>query len=467
MDWVELDGAGPLAPMGLAPFVLAAGVFALAFVVGYSLPAALAWSAGVAVAQAVWFAVDPFATTHASGELVILALASAAVVAASFRRVRLLPMLFLLGLLFKGAALFHPSHWYPDVRLHRRYVEAFRAAEGGLLERGIEAQIASGTAYARELAGKGYAFPYSPLFYVPFAALDQDARELERTMKRAGLLMAAVELPLVYLLARSVLGAGAALWAAGLVWFLPPVASRMLYAQWPTLAGHLIDLLLLAAALALARSPSTAAPALRYAGAGLATCLLYISSLFHFSVLTTTLSALHPRQALRWLALGVAVGLAVIAALYLPFVRLVVSEVLPAVRAGTPLLGEGSARPELSDVLVRVPAFYGYGLPALAVAGLALVRDRGASFRFLAAYGLAFVVLLALRASSGAFKDLKELVFVGPFVAMAAGTSLESLAARGASGRWAAWLVAIGLAGFGLTTLAGYAVQHTALVGLD
>ena len=56
---------------------------------------------------------------------------------------------------------------------------------------------------------------------------------------------------------------------------------------------------------------------------------------------------------------------------------------------------------------------------------------------------------------------------MGPFVAMTAGASLESLAARGASGRWAAWLVAIGLAGFGLSALAGYAVQHTTLVGLD
>ena len=96
-----------------------------------------------------------------------------------------------------------------------------------------------------------------------------------------------------------------------------------------------------------------------------------------------------------------------------------------------------------------------------------LARRNPAAFRVLAAYGGTFIALLALRAVSGAFKDLKELVFIGPFVAIAAGVSLEALAARGRTGHFAAVAVGIGLIGFGLAKFGEYAHMHTKLAGLN
>src|SRR6185436_19357248 len=97
--------------------------------------------------------------------------------------------------------------------------------------------------------------------------------------------------------------------------------------------------------------------------------------------------------------------------------------------------------------LARIPIFYGFGFPALTVAGVLLFRRRAepAAYRVLLAYALAFVGLVVLRASGGLFKDLKEVEFVAPLVALGTGLSLVALAERDRAGRWAAGLVALGL----------------------
>jgi hypothetical protein len=64
------------------------------------------------------------------------------------------------------------------------------------------------------------------------------------------------------------------------------------------------------------------------------------------------------------------------------------------------------------------------------------------------------------------FKDLKEFVYVGPFVAVTAGVALDSLWRRGRWGRLAAVLVAAGLIGFGLAKYSEYFRMHTGLAGL-
>ena len=83
--------------------------------------------------------------------------------------------LFLAGYLLKGAGVFHPGFFYPDVQNHGRYVAAYAAAEGSVAERGIAAQRQVATAYPRFVAGRPYAFPYSPLFFVPFTWLGTDS----------------------------------------------------------------------------------------------------------------------------------------------------------------------------------------------------------------------------------------------------------------------------------------------------
>ena len=89
-------------------------------------------------------------------------------------------------------------------------------------------------------------------------------------MKHVGLLLAALELPLVFLLARYLFDGRVATWAAFLTVFLPPMMSRVLYAQWPTLAGHLLDILAIFFAARMIRQPGNGRALALYGASGLA-----------------------------------------------------------------------------------------------------------------------------------------------------------------------------------------------------
>ena len=466
IDWIRIENVRWRLPRGaLAPPLLLSGVFVLALALGFSLPRALAIGVCLACAQAIWFARDPFAMVHVHHEFTFGALATTALLAAALRSARFVPLLYLLGFLLKGSVLFHPSYFYPDVRLHRRHLEVMRTSEGSLVERGIAAQKASGTAYPRRIAGRDYAFPYSPIFYVPFLGIEQDARGIESIMKHVGLLLAALELPLVFLLARYLFDGRVATWAAFLTVFLPPMMSRVLYAQWPTLAGHVLDILAIFFAARMIRQPGNGRALALYGASGLASSLVYVSSLINLSLLTSFLAASDWRRAPRLLAMWTAIGLATLVLLYFPFVTSLFTEIIPTLVEGS---GPG-APPGIGALAAfgRIHMFYGLGFPALALAGFLLARNKPETFRLLAVYAATFVTLVGLRALSGTFKDLKELVFIGPFIATTAGLSLVALASRGRSGTFAAIAVAVGLAGFGLAKLGEYAAFHTTLAALD
>jgi len=466
VDWIRLEGARFRLPLSaIAPRVFPAGVFFLAVLLGFSFRSSAAIGVGVAVAQAIWFARDPFGMTHAEAQIAILGLVIAGVLSLGFRRS--VPLLFLLGYMLKGAALFHPSYFYPDVRLHRRHLEAFEAASGNILERGVAAQKVAQTAYPRRIAGRDYAFPYSPVFYLPFTLLDRDPRGIEAAMKHVGLVLAALELPLVFLLARALVGAEAAVWAALLTVFLPPVTSRLLYAQWPTMAGHFFDLLAIFYAARMARAAPVTRSMLLYGASGLASGLLYLSSLINLSLFSAGLAFFERKRMPALLLFWGLVATAAVLLVYLPFTAVFFTEILPSLASGEG--GDTENRPAgFAVALLRVTLFYGIGFPAIAIAGFLLVWRDGERWagKILAAYGLSFLGLLALRAVSGMFKDLKEFVYVGPFVAVTAGVALESLWRRGRWGRLAALFVAGGLIGFGVSKYAEYFRQHTGLAGL-
>jgi hypothetical protein len=466
VDWVRIEGARFRLPFdAMAPRIFLAGVFVLTVVLGFSVPIAAAMGLGVALAQAIWFASDPFGMTHAEAQIAIVGLVAAALLSIGFRRS--IPLLFLLGYMLKGAALFHPSYFYPDVRLHRRHLEAFKEASGGILERGIAAQKVAETAYPRIIAGRKYAFPYSPVFYLPFTLLDLDARGIEAAMKHVGVVLAALELPLVFLLARLLVGAEAAVWAAFLTVFLPPLTNRLLYAMWPTMAGHLFDLLAIFFAARMAQAASVTRPMLLYGVSGLASGLLYLSSLINLSLFSGFLAWYERKRVPALLLFWGLVATAAVLLVYLPFTVLFFTEILPALASGE---GGGTEnRPVgFAVALLRVTYFYGYGFPAIAIAGflLALRENERWVGRILTAHGLSFLGLLALRAASGMFKDLKEFVYVGPFVAVTAGLALDFLWRRGRWGRAAALMVAAGLIGFSLAKYGEYFRMHTVLAGL-
>lgn len=459
VDWMVFEEMG-FRLRSLAPRLFLGALVLLGWATGFPLPAVIGGALLFAVAQALGFARAPFTTTHLHTQIGASAIVATALVAFLLRE-RRVALLFLVGFLLKGSALFHPSYFYPDVRLHRRHLEAFVAAEGGIVARGIAAQKHAFTAYPRIVAGKPYVFPYSPVFYLPFALLDRDAREMEALMKHVGLILAALELPLVFLLARFLFGTGAALWAALLAACLPPLTSRLLFAQWPTLAGHLFDVIALIAAAHLVTSPRSPRALFTYGASALASCLTYVSSILNLGLLTAFL-AVAVREA-RWklIALWAGIVVATVVSLYLPFVRILFTEIAPDLLAHG---GSGSPSDGVATTLLHVHYFYGIGYIAFAIGGLWLAkRESDVAFRFLAVYGASFLGLLALRASAGMFKDLKELVFVAPFVAITCGLFLDKLSRPSRLRRASAIAVAAGLIAFSIGKHLEYLGMHTSL----
>jgi hypothetical protein len=466
LDWVQLEGV-PLR-VGLAfPLLLVGGVFVLARATGFPLRTAAALAALAALLAALGAALDPFGAAHVAAHLVVPGLALAAACAWALRgreRGRVVVMVFLAGYLVKGAGVFHPRAFYPDVRLFGRYTRELAQAEGTLAERSQQAQVRTNTAYPRYVAGKAYAFPYSPVFFLPFTALPPERALVEDALKHVALAAAALEVVAVFVFAGIVAGSAVGVAAAAVAAALPPLFSRLLLAMWATLAGHLLDLAVVIAALLLAARPQSPRRALGLLTATLLALFTYISSLFNVGGFLGILGLLEGRRGLRLLALAAGAALTVVVCLYLPFALVFFEEILPAA-----LRGEAKAASEASAAaaLGRIPIFFGYAYPLLTAAGLVLVRRRATreAWRVVAAYGLTFALLVALRAfGGGLFKDLKEVEFVGPLVALGTGAVLVDLAGRGTAGRWAAALTGIGLLAFGLGRYAEYLGPRTALL---
>lgn len=478
LDWVRLTASGGrLGGRGLArwgPALLVAGAYVLFRLTGLQPAAAalvtLPWS------LAAWLLgrVDPFALAHVASKVVWPALALTAVCAGLVRARpggRWVAPVFLAGYLLKAAAVFHPAFFYPDVQNHGRYVAAYAEAAGSIPERGIAAQREVSTAYPRFVAGRPYAFPYSPLLFIPFTWLGPDSARVEDALRHVGLAAAAAEVPAAFWLGGMAFGPGAGVAAALLAALLPPLYSRLLFAMWPTVAGHLLDTLAIGAALFAARRPGERRAAAAFALLTLAAFLTYISSLFNLALFIIFLALLDRRRAPLLLGTLAAAAAATVLWLYGPFTRAFLFEIVPALAGGggvgTPGADGGAAPAGLLAAASRVPLFYGWGFAALAVAGLLLARrvaDRAAR-HVLVAYGLAFVSLVLMRGlGGGLFRDLKEITFVAPLVAVAAGASLESLGRGGRAGRAAVLLVVAGLLAFTAERYRFYFTTYTSAV---
>lgn len=455
VDWVRLEaGRWRLGWSALGTRAIVVGAFVVAILCGLSLVAAVAIGVGVAFAQAAWAAVDPFAVAHAANHVAAPAISAAVLTALLLRRWpaarAVVPVLFAAYLL-KGAGVFHPSFYYPDVLTHARYAAAFAQVRGSLAERGQRAQMAAKVAYPRHVAGKAYAFPYSPVFYVPFTWRPMPRSVLEEAMKQVGLAAAAMEVLAVFWLATLIGGFRIARSAAMLSAFLPPLHSRLLLAMWPTLVGHLLDTLAIAGAAWMVVSPGWK----RAAACGaltLAALMTYISSLFNLGGFFAALAALDGRSR-RWaLLIGGGAAALTIGVLYLPFTRTFAAEIAPAWWHQRPEAGAGTLA-AAAAALHRIPLFYGYGYPVLAVTGLVLAHRQcpRTAFRVLCAYAIALAILIGLRAfSGGLFKDVKEVEFAGPLVSITSAITLAALAQRGRLVRMASLALVCALAAFGL-----------------
>lgn len=506
LDWVRVEGARWRLPWRLvAPRALVAGVFALALLAGCGLLPAFGAGLAAALAEAAWLATDPFGLAHVLARVTLPALALGLLVALLARGRpggRALVLIFLASYVVKGATVFHPSYFYNDVRNNRRFVEALRDDPGTLGERRQAAQMRIGVAYPRLVAGKKYAFPYSPVFFMPFGWAGHDPVAVEEAMKHAVVAAAAFEAVIVFFLATLVFGGGssAGAFAALVAALLPVFTSRLVLALWSTLGGHVFDSLALLAAAAWALQPASRRRFAATAAAVQASYLTYVASLFNMALFTGGVALLVRRLRWRLLAVGVLAALLTVALLYFDFSVLFVREILPAyVRAATeeasgtyaqteteaasgsdagdargasPIAGDAPASGRLaglSAALGRIPIFYGLLLPPLALAGLFLARRRAAPdvVRVLAAWLLAFAVLLALRGlAGGLFKDMKEIEFAAPLMASLAGGALGELAARGRAGRAVAAALAVAVALWATATSYGFFEAWTRLADL-
>jgi hypothetical protein len=407
---------------------------------------------------------DPYGLAHIATKIFLHGVLLSTV-AAAFLRSRpggkwVVPI-FVAGFLLKGGGLFHPSTFYPDVANARRYVMAFKETSGTIAERGVETQKRTNVAYPRTVGGKDYAFPYSPVYFYPFTWLT-DPGAVEDGVRHVGLATATVVVPVVFWLGSTVGGPNVGIFAALLTAFLPAAFSRLLLAMHATPLGHFFDVLMIASVLALSLEPNSKRRLAAVAASALASLLSYVSSLFTVGSFLVSASIVERRLATRLLTVLAATGLITVAWLYWPFTLLFITEILPAASQGLGTSGTGGTLNGLLHALGRIPIFYGYGYPALAIAGFFLVRATSPkSFRILAAYGLAFLMLVALRAfGGGLFKDLKEIMFVAPLIAVLTAVSIETIRRRGRPGLIAAICITIGLVAFGLGKYRDYLTAY-------
>jgi hypothetical protein len=472
VDWIRIEGLRWRVPLSVwAPRALIAGVFLVALLAGFGTRGAALTAASCAVAQAAWAAAEPFAFAHVGARVALPALAATALVARLARRWergRWLVLIFLCGYLAKGAALFHPSYFYNDVRNNLRYVLALRDGRGSLPERNHAAQVQVGVAYPRIVAGKKYAFPYAPVFFLPFGLLSEE--RIVEAIKQVALFCASAEAVVVFVLARLLAGPGAGVGAALVSVMLPPLYSRLLLAMWSTVAGHFLDTLVILATAAMAVRPTDVKRWLGQVGATLAAFLTYISSLINLSLFTGFAALLGRPLAWRLIASWTLAAAVTIGWLYADFVVLFVREILPtALTSG----GMGAESGEIGGgapaALARIPIFYGWGYPALAVAGFVLLRRRAPPpvSRVLVAYALTVGALVLMRAfGGGLFRDLKEIEFAAPLVALGVGTAVEEIADH-RRGRLGAVLIGLGLMLFSLSRYLEYVRAFASLSSLD
>jgi hypothetical protein len=477
LDWIEVRGAGLITPAGhLLPGLLGLliGVpLAVRLLAGGE--AARVVAAGLGVLAGTLVAYDRLgglvALSRAAAPLLIGVLALAGL-RRGLRRLTSDPTPAPAGVALAATTLaallsFHPFYYYSDVATHSEYLAALRADPGLLLD-STDYQIRT-AAYTRNVGGRRVAFPYSPAFHVlawPLAPLlgDVDA------VKTVAVLAQGVIVFLVYALARAAgLTPVAGLVAQVLVVLMPVTASDLSLARYPTLLGRACDLALL---LYLAwRLPQLrTCPAL---GLLLLAQASYTGSLFNVGALVAALvllDALHGerRRALRLLGLLAASAAVVVAVLYGRFLVSFWRDILPHLRAmppDAPLAQDPASW--LALAAERLSVFYDFVFPATAAAGLLALRAAPPhAVRALGAALAAGLALLGLRFfSPSVFRDVKEVQFLAPAVAVASTATLGWLWDRGRWGRVAATGLLLAASAWSLRSAAALVAARFLAVG--
>ncbi|PYQ02854.1 MAG: hypothetical protein DMF82_14840 [Acidobacteria bacterium] len=476
LDWIRLTGTGRVNLQGgarLVPALVIALLVALHVLAGWDLRRAALLAAPWAVAAAFGVLRDPW-LVHRLLRGVVFALSLfglAGVVVgrwllargrAAASDVRALAALALATFLLRALAVNHPDFYYPDLRTHARLVQVVRAA-GLDFFRTPAVYIWEHGVWRTEAYGKTYAFPYTPAFHLPFAAIAFGYDELITAMKLAAAALTTVPLVLVWALARRL---GASVLGAALMAVVPTYVSRLSFAFLPALFGHAVDMALIVWFAGHLDRIGEKGVWLRGALLVAACQLAYVSGVVNISLFVAVLAACEAasrpdaraRQVAALLTMGLAGSFVSVLVYYRDFLPMVFDVFGHATRSGAAAASVHPVQGLFAVAYARTRDFFDGLHPVLAAGGLFILFRRRKGASVLAAWLVTYLLLLLGRAKMpDVFLHGHETLFVTPLVCLASGEALAVLAARGRAGRMAAVVLGAAL------VVQGFAWQWRAL----
>jgi len=476
-DWVRLDaGSGARVRLrGSAPWrgvFLVLVVFLVLRVAGWGPLAAAGLSAPLAVVSGLGLRADPWLVhrllTWLPEWLMALGLAGAAIgrwlVArgrAGASPVRNVVALALAAFLMRALALNHPDFYYPDLRSHVQLALDVRSSRFHFL-RSPSTYILRRGVWSREIAGRRYAFPYTPAFHVPFALTHLGYDDLLTAVKLADAAWSVVPVVALGCLASTL---GASSLGLALLLFVPIYGHHLSVAYLPAVFGHAMDVSVLAWlprrleqieswTVGLVAAALVALAELAYVGA---TTILpvFIASL----ALADFANRRSPRRVVAILGFGLLGSLLAFALYYRDFLGLVIDVVrLKASGAAVVASGDAASAGFIDTVTVSIQRFFPGLWALLGAIGIGLLIRRGGRQRaFLAAWAGSYVLLLLGRAKLPLFfQHPHEALFVAPLVCLGAGQAIADLGHR------AGWPRALGLGLFAVLAITGLVAQWDA-----
>ncbi|MFI5183056.1 MAG: hypothetical protein ACHQNV_01560 [Vicinamibacteria bacterium] len=479
LDWLRFD-AGSGARVRLrggarwrAPFLVVI-VFLILRVAGWRSLAAAGLASPLALVSAAGLRFDPWLVhrllTWLPEWLAVLGLGGAAVgrwlVArgrATPTTVRAVVALSVGAFLMRGLALNHPDFYYPDLRSHVQLAQVVHNAGLDFL-RSPATYILKHGVWSREIAGRRYAFPYTPAFHVPLALTHLGYDDLITAAKLADVVWSVVPVVALASLAATL---GASPVGIALLLFVPIYGHHLSVVYLAAVFGHAVDISVLAW---LARRLDAIESWTIWLGAaGLVALseLAYVGATTIVPVFIAALAAAdlaatrRPRRAAMILGFGIAGSLFAFALYYRDFLGLVF-DIVRLKATGGVVVASGDAAPAgfFETVLVSIRRFFPGPWGLLGVLGVGLLLRRGRGWAFLAAWAGSYVLLLLGRAKVPLFfQHPHEALFVAPLVCLGAGQVIGELLGRGG------WQRALGLGLFAVLAGVGLAAQWAAFAG--
>ena len=366
--------------------------------------------------------------------------------------IALVAALMLAGFVLRGLALNTPGYYYPDLRSHARLALAIREA-GLAFAADPVTTVARVGLWQNPLGGRVVTFPYAPGFHLPLAASGLPFDDLLTAEKLLGAAASTLPIAFLFLLARKT---GASPLGAALLLVAPIYGRHLAVAFLPALFGHAWDVGLIAW-LQTRKERLTAVPVWIATAVLVCACqLAYVSAVTLIPALVLVLALLiaggpWPRRwplALALLGAGAFGSLLSVLAYYRHFLGPIL-EALPGLGRSP---GRGEKLAGFLEVAVHTTgASFAPLLLALAFVGLVLLLRREASRPILAAWLLAYFLLLAGRTlAPNLFQFQHEALFVAPLVFLAAGETVTWLWVRGRWARGGAAALVLLLLGLGL-----------------